>query len=240
MAVQAKAVEPRFDSDFEIGAVAAMTMDAAVESSAIDVVMVADQAIHGRMFAMIEIQRQHLCSRQQRFTERDVGAAGDERAERQHRGDDGAYDERRMTAEDEAVHDGLVWGRADAAPAPEEHREAACGHGDEQDAAAVACGVPARRDYMHCEQCQQEAAEYDVRRLEVAVTAPEASAHIRQRGHDECQKHDEACNPRQLIQRRGEFQILDDRVVGYQRQEDMERSRAQGDPAQHFVAAEGE
>jgi hypothetical protein len=63
MAVQAKAVEPRFDSDFEIGSVAAVAMDAAVESSAIDIVMVADQAIDGRMFAMIEVQRQHPCSR---------------------------------------------------------------------------------------------------------------------------------------------------------------------------------
>ena len=83
VAVQAKAVEPRFDSDFEIGAVAAMAMDAAVEAAAIDIVMVADQAIDGRMFAMIEVQRQHPCARQQRFTERDVGAAGDERAERE-------------------------------------------------------------------------------------------------------------------------------------------------------------
>src|SRR6202789_1683311 len=156
VAVQAKAMKPRFDSDFEVGAVAAMAMDAAVESSAIDVVMVADQTIDGCMFGMIEVQRQHLCSRQQRFTERDVGTAGDERAEREHRRDDGADDERRMTAEDEAAHGSLVRCRSDTAPAPEEHREATCGHGDEQDAAAVACGVPVRRDYMHGEQCQQE------------------------------------------------------------------------------------
>ena len=100
VAVQAEAMEACFDSDFEIGAVAAMAVDATVEPSAIGIIMVAGQAIDGRMLGMIEVQRQHLCTRQQRLTKCDVGAADDERAEREHRGDDGPDDERRMTAED--------------------------------------------------------------------------------------------------------------------------------------------
>ena len=238
VAVQAVAMEACFDSDFEIGAVAAMAMDAAVEPSAIGIVMVAGQAVDGRMLGMIEVQRQHLCTRQQRLTKCDVGAADDERTEREHRGDDGTDDERRMTAEDEAAHEGLGRCRADAAPAPEEHREAACGYGDEQDAPAATPDVSARRDHMDAEQRQQEAAEYDVRRLEVAVAVPEAPAHRRQRGDDQCEEHEEAYDSRQLVQRRSGFQILDDRAVGHHRQKDVERGCTEGDPAQHFVAAE--
>ena len=231
-------MEACFDSDFEIGAVAAMAMDAAVGPSAIRIVMVAGQAVDGRMLGVIEVQRQHLCTRQQRLTKCDVGAADDERAERERRGDDGTDDERRMTAEDEASHAGLGGCRADAAPAPEEHREAACGYGDEQDAAAATPDVSARRDHMDTEKRQQEAAEYDVRRLEVAVAVPEAPAHRRQRGYDQYEEHDEAYDSRQLVQRRSGFQILDDRAVGHHRQKDMERGCAEGDPAQHFVATE--
>jgi len=238
VAAQAEAMEACFDSDFEIGAVAAMAMDAAVEPSAIGIVMVAGQTVDGRMLGMIEVQGQHLCTGQQRLTECDVGAADDERAEREHRGDDGTDDEGRMTAEDEAAHGGLGRYRADAAPAPEEHREAACGYGDEQDAAAATSDISARRDHVDTEKRQQKAAEYDVRRLKVSVAMPETPAHRRQRGYDQYEEHGEAYDSRQLVQRRRGFQILDDRAVGHHRQKDMERGCAEGDPAQHFVAAE--
>jgi hypothetical protein len=93
VAVKTKAVKSCLYSDLEIRADTAMTVDAAVEAAAIGIVMVADKTVDGRMFAVIEIQRQRLTARQQGFTERDARAARDERAEREHRGRDDADDE---------------------------------------------------------------------------------------------------------------------------------------------------
>ena len=76
VAVEAKAVEPRFDPDLEVRAFAAMTMDAGVEAAPIRVIMVAEQAIDGDMLAMIEIQGQRLGAPQRRFTERNLRATG--------------------------------------------------------------------------------------------------------------------------------------------------------------------
>jgi hypothetical protein len=77
--VQAKIMKPCLGSDLEIGARATVAKDAGIEPAPIGIVMVADQAIDGRVFAMVEVQRQRLGPRHQRFAERDEGAAWNER-----------------------------------------------------------------------------------------------------------------------------------------------------------------
>ena len=58
MAVETKGVKSRFYSDFEVGALAAMTVDAGVEAAPVRVIMVAGQTVNGGVLAVIEVQRQ--------------------------------------------------------------------------------------------------------------------------------------------------------------------------------------
>ena len=118
MAVKAKTMKPRLDCDLNLGAAAAMTMDAGIEAAAIGIVMVADKTVDGHMFAVIEIQRQRVRAAQQRFTQRQSCAARDERAERDHRGGDDTGNERRVTPEREPARGGRVRLRSGGAPAP--------------------------------------------------------------------------------------------------------------------------
>ena len=76
--VEAKIMKPCLDADLEIRARAAVTKDARIEPSTIGIVMMADQAVDGGVLTVIEVQRQHLRARQQRFAERDEGAARNE------------------------------------------------------------------------------------------------------------------------------------------------------------------
>jgi hypothetical protein len=141
MTVETKRVKSGFYSDFEVGTLAAMTMDAGVEAAAVGIVMVAGETVHGRMFTVIEIQGQSHRASQQGFPKSHVGATRDKRSERQHRGDDDAHDECRMPPECEAAsRSGLVRRRSRAAPAPEQHRNAADRDGKEKHPAAVAPG----------------------------------------------------------------------------------------------------
>ena len=118
MAVKAKTMKPRLDCDLDLGAAAAMTMDAGIEPAAIGIVMVANETIDGHMFAVIEIQRQRLFAGQQRFTQRESCAARAERAERNHGGGDDTGNERRVTPEREPARGGRVRLRSGGAPAP--------------------------------------------------------------------------------------------------------------------------
>ena len=99
MAGETKNVKPRLDSDLQIRARAAMTLDASLGAEAVGIVMMADQAVDRRVVAMIEVQRQPLCTAQHRFAECDAGATRYESTERQQSGNDGTDDECRMTAE---------------------------------------------------------------------------------------------------------------------------------------------
>ena len=83
-------MKPCLDSDLEIRARATVAKDAGIEPASVGIVMVADQAVDGRVFAVVEVQRQHLRARQQRFAERDQGAAWNERTEDKHRHSDDA------------------------------------------------------------------------------------------------------------------------------------------------------
>jgi hypothetical protein len=98
VAVEAKGVESRLHSELQIGAAAAMAMDAVVEPSAIRIVVVARQTIDGRVLAMIEVQRQRVGAAQQRFAQLGAGAARNEGNERERRGGDDTGDERGMAA----------------------------------------------------------------------------------------------------------------------------------------------
>ena len=98
-------MKPCLDADLEIRARAAVAKDAGIESASIGIVMVADQAVDGRVFAVVEVQRQHLRAGQQRFAERDQGAAWNERTEGQDRRGDDADHECRMPAEREPTRD---------------------------------------------------------------------------------------------------------------------------------------
>ena len=72
-------MKPCLDPDFDIRARAAVTKDAGVEPASIGIVVMADQAVDGGVFTVIEVQRQRPSPRQQRFAERDEGAAWNER-----------------------------------------------------------------------------------------------------------------------------------------------------------------
>jgi hypothetical protein len=77
--VEAKIMKPRLDPDLEIRARATVTKDAGIEPASIGIVVMADQAVDGGVFTVIEVQRQRLGARQQRFAERDEGAAWNQR-----------------------------------------------------------------------------------------------------------------------------------------------------------------
>ena len=87
-------MKPCLDPDFEIRARAAVAKDTGIEPAPIRIVMVADQTVDGRVFAVVEVQWQHLRARQQRFAERDQGAAWNERTQAKHRRGDDADHER--------------------------------------------------------------------------------------------------------------------------------------------------
>src|SRR5208337_972902 len=93
VAAQAKVVKARLDSDLEIRARTAMAMDAGIEPSPVRIVVVAGQAIDGRVLRMIEVQGRTFSAGQHRLTERHTGSARDEEAEREERGGDDARDE---------------------------------------------------------------------------------------------------------------------------------------------------
>ena len=78
-------MKPGLDPDLEIGACAAVAKDAGVEPASIGIVVMADEAVDGRVFAVIEVQWQRLGARQQRFAEREEGAAWNERTQAKHR-----------------------------------------------------------------------------------------------------------------------------------------------------------
>src|ERR1700730_16751862 len=78
VAVQAKIMKPCLDPDFEIRARATVTKDAGIEPASIGIVVMADETIDGRVLAVVEVQRQRLRARQQRFAERNEGAAWNE------------------------------------------------------------------------------------------------------------------------------------------------------------------
>jgi hypothetical protein len=103
MTVETECVKAGLYSHFEVGALAAMTMDAGVESAAVCIVMVAGKAVHCRMFAVIEVQGQRHRTPQQRLSKSHLGTTRDERSEREHRGDDRAHDECRMPPERETA-----------------------------------------------------------------------------------------------------------------------------------------
>src|SRR5260370_27925020 len=102
---EAKIMKPCLGSDLEIGARATVAKDAGIEPAPIGIVMVADQAVDGRVFAVVEVQRQRLGTRQQRFAQRDQGAAWNERTEGEDRRGDDAYHECRMPAECKPARD---------------------------------------------------------------------------------------------------------------------------------------
>jgi hypothetical protein len=58
MTIETKRVKSCLYSNLEVGALAAMTMDAGVETAAVRIVVVAGETVHGRMLSMIEIQGQ--------------------------------------------------------------------------------------------------------------------------------------------------------------------------------------
>jgi len=58
MAIETKRVKSRFYSDFEVCALAPMTVDTGVKAAAVRVVMVARQTVHGRVLTVIEVQWQ--------------------------------------------------------------------------------------------------------------------------------------------------------------------------------------
>ena len=62
----------------------------------------------------------------------------------------------------------------------------------------------------------------------------------RRRAHRQYQQQGEGGDSGQLVQRRGEFQIFDDGMVGDERHENVQRRAPQGDPAERLVAAERE
>ena len=77
--VEAKIMKPCLDPDLEIRARTAVAKDAGIEPASIGIVVMAHQAIDGRVFAVVEVQRRHLRARQQRFAERHEGTAWNER-----------------------------------------------------------------------------------------------------------------------------------------------------------------
>ncbi len=82
-----------------------------------------------------------------------------------------------MPAERESPYDrGSLRPGSAAAPAPKQHRDAACRHRNVQDAASVASGVPSGGDHMGSEQNGEQAAKEDMGCLEVAVASPEPPA----------------------------------------------------------------
>jgi len=143
-----------------------------------------------------------------------------------------------VTPEREPAYRGLRRRRG-AAPVSQEHRDSARRNGEDQQAAAESPGVTIGGDHMGREQRREQAAQGDVRRLKVAMAAPEAPARRCHGGRRHAEQQDERSDSRQLIQRRGDLQILEDCVVGDERHQDMERRRAEGDPAEHLVATEG-
>ena len=231
-------MKPCLDPGLEIGARAAVAIDAGIEAASIGIVMMADQTVDGSVFAVVEVQRQRLGARQQRFAEREEGASWNERTEREHRCSDDADHECRVPAEREPARDDrLVRRRSRTAPSSEENRDAAGRRGDIHDAAAVTSGVPTRRDDVSAQEHREQAAENDVRRLEVTVTVPEAPAHACDGCNREHQKSGKGRNATQLVERRRGLQILGNHVVRHHRQKCMKRRRAEGHPTQHFMAA---
>ncbi len=180
----------------------AVTLQAGIEPTAVGEVVMTGQAVDLGMFAMVEVQGQHPCPLQQGFAQYEAGTGRDECAGGEHRGHDGDDDERRMPAEGQPARAGrFSRRRSRAAAAPEEHREAGRRDGHVQYAAAVAAGVPAGGHDMRGEQHCQDAAENDVRCLEVAVTSPKTAACTGERDQDQHQEQKESRNSRQLIKR---------------------------------------
>ena len=60
MAIEAETMKASFGADLETRGRAAVTVNAGIESTAIDVVMVADQAVDRRVLTVIEVQRKRL------------------------------------------------------------------------------------------------------------------------------------------------------------------------------------
>ena len=116
-------MEARLHSDHEIGAGAAVAVDAGIEAPRIRIVVVAREAIDGHVLAVIEIQRQLPLTADERLAQRNARAPGDHRREGEHcRPEDDGH-EARMTAEREPAQRelaarglGAAHGVAGAAP----------------------------------------------------------------------------------------------------------------------------
>src|SRR5260221_7863542 len=114
-----------------------------------------------------------------------------------------------MPAERKPARDGrLVRCRSRAASSPEAKRDAAGRYCEIHDAAAVASGISAGRDDVSAQEYREQAAEDDVRRLEVTVAAPQPPAQAGDRCEREYQKYHERRDSRQLVEWRGGLQVL--------------------------------
>ncbi len=72
-------MKPCLDPELEIRARTTVAKDAGIEPASIGIVMMADETVDGRVFAVVEVQRQRLGARHQRFAEGYEGAAWNER-----------------------------------------------------------------------------------------------------------------------------------------------------------------
>ena len=101
MAFEAKRMKPRLDAQLQIGAAAAMTIDAGVHASPVRKIVVTCQAIDGDVLGVRKIERLAFGARKQGFAQRRSCSAADESGEA-HRKDGGnAKDEARIAAENE-------------------------------------------------------------------------------------------------------------------------------------------
>ena len=99
MAFETKGMESRFHAELNLGAAAAMTIDAVVEPSAIGKIMMASQTIDGCVLAVIKVQRQCVSAAKQGFAQLSEAVARDKRNERKGCHSSDADDESGMATE---------------------------------------------------------------------------------------------------------------------------------------------
>ena len=147
--VKTETVESGLDAFFEIRSAAAMARNTPLEATSISVVVVAFQAIDGKVLAVREVEGNGICTTEERLTQRsDCGAsqkAGESYADDHH---DAQY-QRRMPPEHEPVSPRCTAGRIAWSAEPQQHKHRANRSRQEQGPTQDATYISVRRDDVH-------------------------------------------------------------------------------------------
>jgi len=128
--------------------------------------------------------------------------------------------------------------RPSPGPRTQQRKQHDSGEQKVSDRMRAAMDVASRGQNMHRESHQQEAGRSDMHGLEVPVSRPELPASCSSGRHGEKQQGEQRQDPGVLVARGGRLEVLDDAVIGAERQSDVESRRSERYPAEELVTAQ--